>query len=148
MGAGSTFRTETARGSVPDLRTQGWAVPFKRTRVVALLTWLLIGCGGAEPTPAETEATPSEASATEEATATPTPEPTVTPALTPTTTPLPTPAETTAPQGLTAPPPPPSVHYDNCTEARDAGAAPVRAGDPGYGPHLDRDGDGVGCETD
>ena len=30
--------------------------------------------------------------------------------------------------------------------ARAAGAAPVRAGDPGYGRHLDRDGDGVGCE--
>ncbi|WP_369010294.1 excalibur calcium-binding domain-containing protein, partial [Salmonella enterica] len=31
-------------------------------------------------------------------------------------------------------------------EARAAGAAPVRAGEPGYGPHLDRDGDGIGCE--
>jgi Excalibur calcium-binding domain len=36
--------------------------------------------------------------------------------------------------------------FRNCTEARMAGAAPVRAGDPGYGRHLDRDGDGVGCE--
>lgn len=36
--------------------------------------------------------------------------------------------------------------YANCTEARAAGAAPVRRGEPGYGPHLDRDGDGVGCE--
>ncbi len=39
-----------------------------------------------------------------------------------------------------------SVHYANCTEARQAGAAPVRRGDPGYGSHLDRDNDGVGCE--
>lgn len=39
-----------------------------------------------------------------------------------------------------------SVHYANCSEARAAGAAPVRVGDPGYGRHLDRDGDGVGCE--
>lgn len=30
--------------------------------------------------------------------------------------------------------------------ARAAGAAPVRAGSPRYGRHLDRDGDGVGCE--
>ncbi|MEN0030923.1 MAG: excalibur calcium-binding domain-containing protein, partial [Pseudomonadota bacterium] len=30
--------------------------------------------------------------------------------------------------------------------ARAAGAAPVRRGDPGYGPHLDRDNDGIGCE--
>lgn len=36
--------------------------------------------------------------------------------------------------------------YANCTEARAAGAAPIRRGEPGYGPHLDRDGDGVGCE--
>lgn len=36
--------------------------------------------------------------------------------------------------------------FRNCAEARTAGAAPVRIGDPGYGPHLDRDGDGVGCE--
>ncbi|MGB3796833.1 MAG: excalibur calcium-binding domain-containing protein [Alteraurantiacibacter sp.] len=36
--------------------------------------------------------------------------------------------------------------YANCTEARNAGAAPVKRGDPGYGPHLDRDNDGIGCE--
>src|SRR5690606_2231060 len=38
------------------------------------------------------------------------------------------------------------VYYRNCDAARAAGAAPVRYGDPGYAPHLDRDGDGVGCE--
>ena len=36
--------------------------------------------------------------------------------------------------------------YVNCTAARNAGAAPVYRGDPGYGSHLDRDNDGVGCE--
>jgi len=36
--------------------------------------------------------------------------------------------------------------FRNCAEARAAGAAPVRRGDPGYGPHLDRDNDGIGCE--
>lgn len=36
--------------------------------------------------------------------------------------------------------------FANCAEARAAGAAPVRRGEPGYGPHLDRDNDGVGCE--
>jgi hypothetical protein len=36
--------------------------------------------------------------------------------------------------------------YANCAAARAAGAAPVRRGEPGYGRHLDRDGDGVGCE--
>lgn len=38
------------------------------------------------------------------------------------------------------------VYYPNCAAARAAGAAPVRRGDPGYGRHLDRDGDGKGCE--
>jgi hypothetical protein len=41
---------------------------------------------------------------------------------------------------------PASGVFANCSEARAAGAAPVRRGDPGYGAHLDRDGDGVGCE--
>lgn len=36
--------------------------------------------------------------------------------------------------------------YRNCSAARAAGAAPVYRGDPGYGAHLDRDNDGVGCE--
>lgn len=36
--------------------------------------------------------------------------------------------------------------FANCSAARAAGAAPVRVGDDGYGKHLDRDGDGVGCE--
>lgn len=36
--------------------------------------------------------------------------------------------------------------YANCAAARAAGAAPVRRGDPGYGRHLDRDNDGIGCE--
>lgn len=35
----------------------------------------------------------------------------------------------------------------NCTDARAAGAAPVMRGDPAYGPHLDRDNGGVGCEN-
>lgn len=40
-----------------------------------------------------------------------------------------------------------SAYYENCTAARNAGAAPVLVGQPGYGTHLDRDGDGVGCES-
>ena len=42
--------------------------------------------------------------------------------------------------------PAPQQPFANCAEARAAGAAPVHRGDPGYGEHLDRDGDGVGCE--
>lgn len=39
-----------------------------------------------------------------------------------------------------------NVYYKNCTQVRSAGAAPIRTGDPGYARHLDRDGDGIGCE--
>ena len=42
---------------------------------------------------------------------------------------------------------PPPVHYENCTAVREAGKAPIRRGDPGYGSHLDGDGDGIACET-
>ncbi|MCR8656859.1 excalibur calcium-binding domain-containing protein [Paenibacillus endoradicis] len=36
--------------------------------------------------------------------------------------------------------------YKNCTEVREAGAAPLSKGDPGYSKKLDRDGDGIACE--
>ncbi len=39
-----------------------------------------------------------------------------------------------------------SVSYANCAAARAAGAAPLTTDDPGYGGHLDRDGDGYACE--
>jgi hypothetical protein len=38
------------------------------------------------------------------------------------------------------------THYPNCTAARAADAAPLRRGEPGYRPRLDRDGDGIACE--
>lgn len=50
------------------------------------------------------------------------------------------------PQPVAPAPAQESAHYENCDAARAAGAAPVYRGDPGYGSHLDRDGDGVGCE--
>ena len=43
-------------------------------------------------------------------------------------------------------PVPTSAYYKNCTEARAAGVAPIYRGQPGYGKHLDRDGDGIACE--
>ena len=39
------------------------------------------------------------------------------------------------------------VYYANCSEARAAGAAPLYLGEPGYRTGLDRDLDGVACET-
>lgn len=38
------------------------------------------------------------------------------------------------------------VYFPNCSAARAAGAAPIREGEPGYAPKLDRDRDGVACE--
>jgi Excalibur calcium-binding domain len=57
---------------------------------------------------------------------------------------------TQVPQPVAAPAPPPSTsteaYYANCTEAREAGAAPIYVGQPGYAAELDRDDDGVACE--
>jgi hypothetical protein len=52
-----------------------------------------------------------------------------------------------APAPVVPDPAPAVVYYKNCAAARAAGAAPVHVGDPGYGEHLDRDHDGVGCES-
>ncbi|KQH78847.1 deoxyribonuclease [Mycobacterium gordonae] len=55
-----------------------------------------------------------------------------------------------APAPVPAPVPVPtsgsSVYYPDCKAVRNAGAAPLYAGQPGYRPGLDRDGDGVACE--
>lgn len=42
--------------------------------------------------------------------------------------------------------PQPGAYYRYCADARAAGVAPLRIGEPGYSPHLDRDGDGMACE--
>ncbi|WP_438495794.1 excalibur calcium-binding domain-containing protein [Paenibacillus sp. IHBB 3054] len=39
------------------------------------------------------------------------------------------------------------MYYKNCSAVRAAGADPIYAGDPGYSRKLDRDGDGIGCES-
>lgn len=50
-------------------------------------------------------------------------------------------------QGMPAPPPvAAATYYPNCTAARAAGVTPIYQGEPGYGTHLDRDGDGIACE--
>jgi hypothetical protein len=82
-----------------------------------------------------------------------------------TTTVPPTTTTTVPPTTTTAPPvvPPPTeaptteapttttteaVRYRDCSEAWMAGALPLFEGEPGYGSHLDRDGDGEACEWD
>ncbi|MHA7297653.1 GmrSD restriction endonuclease domain-containing protein [Pseudarthrobacter sp. MDT3-1] len=46
-----------------------------------------------------------------------------------------------------APVAPAAVYYANCTAAKAAGAAPIYAGQAGYRAGLDRDSDGVACES-
>jgi len=57
-----------------------------------------------------------------------------------------------APSGATAPPssaspPATAVSYANCAAVRAAGKAPLYRGQPDYAPHLDRDNDGIACES-
>ena len=59
---------------------------------------------------------------------------------------------TPAPAPVVVAPPAPApapvdVYYENCDAVRAAGAAPIYAEDPGYSTKLDRDQDGVACET-
>ncbi|MEW9874140.1 DUF1524 domain-containing protein [Arthrobacter sp. HS15c] len=46
-----------------------------------------------------------------------------------------------------APAVPAAVYFANCTAAKAAGAAPIFAGQAGYRSALDRDSDGVACES-
>lgn len=52
------------------------------------------------------------------------------------------PASTAAPTTAAS-----SVYYPNCAAVKAAGKAPLHRGDPGYSSKLDRDGDGVACES-
>ncbi len=95
------------------------------------------------PTTDSIDATPSPA--TSEA-----PPPVPTPAVTPPakTTPAAVPPKPTPPpaEPVAPDPVPADVYYKNCTAAREAGAAPLLVGQPGYRSAMDRDNDGVACE--
>lgn len=90
-------------------------------------------------TPSETSSEASEGASpdTEPTTEEPEPAP-VEPAEEPAEEPA---APAPAPEPALAP-----VHFSSCKQAREAGAAPLYRGDPGYNPKLDRDNDGVACE--
>lgn len=83
--------------------------------------------------PVDTDCQPPTSS-TPTATATATPTPTATPTASATPTATASPSVTPAPR------------YRDCAAARAAGAAPIRAGEPGYRAALDADGDGIACE--
>lgn len=128
--------------------------------IVMAATWVLtFGCTAAVvsginegPTDAKAAAKVSAApgpTVTETVTATPKPKTTVAPTVTATVTATATKTVTKEPKAAaddSSSGGDSSVYYQNCSAAKAAGAAPVHRGDPGYGPHLDRDGDGVGCE--
>lgn len=78
----------------------------------------------------------------------PAPEPAPDPALYPEPDPVPPPAPVADPASVPQPAAQLApVYFQNCTAVRAAGAAPILQGEPGYGTHLDRDGDGIGCDT-
>jgi hypothetical protein len=58
----------------------------------------------------------------------------------------PAPAAAAPAPAAPAPAAPASAYYGSCADARNAGAAPLYAGQAGYRAALDRDKDGVACE--
>jgi excalibur calcium-binding domain-containing protein len=80
----------------------------------------------------------------------PVPKPVPKPAPKPVPKPAPAPKTTTKkaePKKAAEPKAASGASYGNCSQAKAAGAAPLYAGQPGYAKKLDRDGDGVACET-
>lgn len=91
------------------------------------------------PTPTETPSSASDEPSPDPEPATEEPEPA--PEV-----PTEEPAEEPAAPAPAPEPTPAHVHFSSCKQAREAGAAPLYRGDPGYNPKLDRDNDGVACE--
>ncbi|MFJ1818406.1 excalibur calcium-binding domain-containing protein [Streptomyces sp. NPDC088139] len=146
----------------PPERRPKWTRKRILIPTAAVLFFLGMGIGGAaDPAeagnPADAKAAPS---ATVTATVTATPEPSVTETVTASPEPVPTVTKTRTIRVTVTPAAEDvstsggsdsgggssSTYYANCSAVRAAGAAPIRAGEPGYGRHLDRDGDGVACE--
>lgn len=124
---------------VTEQDAQGSDVPTTQT---ITLTVTKSEIAGLVSTPSET---PSEASDD----ASPTPEETAEPEPVveePIVEPTEEPAEEPAPPAPAPKPAPAPVHFTSCKQAREAGAAPLYRGDPGYSSSLDRDNDGVACE--
>ena len=124
---------------VTEQDAQGSDIPTTQT---ITLTVTKSEIAGLVSTPSET---PSEASDD----ASPTPEETTEPepvAEEPVVEPEEEPAEEPAPPAPAPKPAPAPVRFSSCKQAREAGAAPLYRGDPGYSSNLDHDNDGVACE--
>jgi hypothetical protein len=122
----------------------------KRAVIVGVIWTIALGIWGFIWLDAQTPAAPPEPAritspqpSTEQEKAATDPTPTVEPT---------TATVVAAPEPPAVEPPSPSpsgasnAYYANCDAARAAGVAPIYAGQPGYRPTLDRDGDGVACE--
>jgi hypothetical protein len=105
---------------------------------------ILAGCSGQlAPTNEKAPVTAAPAPAPEPApVAAPAPAPAPAPAA-----PAPVAPAPVAPAPAPAAPAPVAVYYANCAAAKAAGAAPIYAGQAGYRAGLDRDSDGVACES-
>jgi hypothetical protein len=101
--------------------------------ICIFIALIATGCSASPPTTPTEVSPPATISATSAVTTTTTPAPESTPASSP--------PPSTPPSSTTS-----VVPFENCEEAREAGATPVYEGDPGWALGLDRDGDGVGCE--
>lgn len=124
---------------VTEQDAQGSDIPTTQT-ITLTVTKSEIAALMSTPTETPSEA-PDDASPTPEETAEPEPvveEPIVEP--------VEEPAEEPAPPAPAPEPAPAHVHFSSCKQAREAGAAPLYRGDPGYSSRLDRDNDGVACE--
>lgn len=124
---------------VTEQDAQGSDVPTTQT---ITLTVTKSEIAGLVSTPSET---PSEASDD----ASPTPEETTEPEPVveePVVEPEEEPAEEPAPPAPAPKPAPAPIRFSSCKQAREAGAAPLYRGDPGYSSNLDRDNDGIACE--
>ncbi|MFJ1913459.1 excalibur calcium-binding domain-containing protein [Streptomyces sp. NPDC088147] len=135
----------------------------KRILIPAAFLVFFIGVIAGTDAPAQTEKAASTKAAPEPtmtvtATVTTTPQPAITKTVTASPEPAPTVTKTKTVRVTVAPDADSgnddsgtssdggSTYYANCTAVRAAGADPIYSGDPGYGSHLDRDGDGVACE--
>ncbi|MGX1777345.1 excalibur calcium-binding domain-containing protein [Nocardia brasiliensis] len=127
----------------PDQPTDGATTPSATsfaTATRAVTSSPAVSSTTKQPTTAATTVPESAARVPPVPSVTPTrlsaPVPFVPPPPAPPSQPVPAPAPTAAP----------NVYYANCAAARDAGAAPLRRGEPGYRKELDRNNDGVACE--
>lgn len=117
-----------------------FAAVFTICFVPGIVVANLRGGGNAKVTvsPSPQPSPPESSPAIERATLAPSPE---------STSPSRTPARTRRATPKTSPSDTPSVYFSSCAAVRAAGAVPLRRGDPGYRSALDRDGNGIACDS-